>query len=389
MASWIYGLDHASHSFDAKDAFGKNIFTNAFPLAVAQYMAIEKKLPVVKIQAAMPNIKNTNTLKTNNKPITEHVLTDWGEIIGCNPQDAYFSFEEVYNGYKEHTRHEPKQSDVVICNKTNIKEHLRPLEIKLVVVPTSGSAKKERGKQTCEIVTRPSTIEQLAFSIADSYGEDGKNLMRTIFLEHMKSPMDFKWDDEVYMQQHIHQVHSAVLEIIRKGIEHQKQTPLVLTTIWRTEGQRPTLDKNAVDVFVWTDLAFLQLFTDSGLISNNKISRSARSLCWLVSSLIDWSMQGTLQFSKHHGKVTFKAQTDKAGAFSGNQTLRHMKSEQFLYPRITRDEVPEILYPEAWDSLTPERRLDAALMFESTRQKYEQRISALTLAQTTNNHPAK
>lgn len=142
MASWIYGLDHASHSFDAKDAFGKNIFTNAFPLAVAQYMAIEKKLPVVKIQAAMPNIKNTNTLKTNNKPITEHVLTDWGEIIGCNPQDAYFSFEEVYNGYKEHTRHEPKQSDVVICNKTNIKEHLRPLEIKLVVVPTSGSAKK-------------------------------------------------------------------------------------------------------------------------------------------------------------------------------------------------------------------------------------------------------
>lgn len=368
MASWIYGLNHASHSFTSKKDFGKNIFTNAFPLAVAQYMAIEKKLPVVKIQAAMPDIKNTDTPMNNIKPTTKHVLTDWGEIIGCDPKDAFFSFEKVYNGYKENTRNEPKQSDVVICDKNNLQEHLRPLEIKLVVTPTSGSANHPRENQTCEIVTRPSTIEQLAFSIADSYGEEGKELLRSTILEHIKSPMDFKWDDESYMKKHIGQVHSAVMGIIRKGIEYQKQTPLVLTVVWRTEGQRPTLDKNAVDVFVWTDLAFLQLFTDSELISKDKISRPARSLCWLVSSLIDWSMQGTLQFSKHHGKITFGAQTDKAGAFSGNKTLRHMKSKEFIYPRITRDEVSDILTYNALSALTPERRLDAALVFEHDRQ---------------------
>lgn len=38
--TYLYGLEHANHEFDGSDpkAFGKNIFTNAFPLALLVYM---------------------------------------------------------------------------------------------------------------------------------------------------------------------------------------------------------------------------------------------------------------------------------------------------------------------------------------------------------------
>ncbi len=370
MTSWIYGLNNANHQFDTKKSFGKNIFTNAFPLSIAQYLSIKKNLPIVEIRATNQEIvmKDENGHKQKvQEPTTEHKKTSWKDIIGCDPMEAYFEFEHIYEGYRKYTDGKPNQSDVVVCKNSISKSHKRPLEIKLVVVPTSNSAENDRADQSCEIVCRPSTIEQLAFSIANSYGEDGRMLMQQTILQHISRPMDFKWSEETYMKKHINEVQDAVKGVIKNGLE--KQTPLVLTAVWRTEGQRPTLDEHAFDAFVWTDLAFLQLFTDSKTISGNKISRPARTLCWLVKSLLDWSMQGSLQFDRHHSEITYGTQTDKAGAFTGKKTLRHMQSVEFEYPRLSREEIPNLLNKEAIAALQPERRLDAALTFEQSKQE--------------------
>lgn len=362
MNSWIYGLDNASHGFATEAAFGKNIFTNAFPLSVSQYLSIEKQLPIIQIKAATKTVqvKGPGGRKIEvTEPTTEHEEVQWSEIIGCDPKNAYFDFEEIFEDYQQYTKGTPNRSDVVVCENSSTKKHLRPLEIKLVVAPTSGSSKKPKTEQSCEIVCRPSTIEQLAFSIAHSYGEEGKRLMQQTILKSIPNPMDLKWADEEYMRKQGDKVVAAAKGIIKNGLE--KQTPLVLTAVWRTEGQSPILDENAFDAFVWTDLAFLQLFTDSKFVSSNKVSRPGRTLCWLVKSLLDWSLQGTLQFKTHHSSITFGTQTDKAGAFSGQKTLVHMKSKQFTNPRLSRDTVTELLDDEALNVLLPERRLDAAL----------------------------
>lgn len=370
MTSWIYGLDSASHSFDNEADFGKNIFTNAFPLAVSQYLSIEEKLPLIQIQATTKTVKvkGPDGHKVDViEPTTEHKKVEWSSVIGCDPKNAYFDFEEIFEGYKKYTQGTPNRSDVVVCENSSTKKHLRPLEIKLVVIPTSGSARKPKDEQSCEIVCRPSTIEQLAFSIANSYGEDGKQLMQKTILDSIKNPMDFKWSDEEYMRKHGDQVVAAAKGIIKNGLANQ--TPLVLTAVWRTEGQSPILDENAFDAFVWTDLAFLQLFTDSKFVSGTRVSRPGRTLCWLVKSLLDWSLQGTLQFKTHHGSITFGTQTDKAGAFAGQKTWKHMKSTEFTTPRLSRDTVAELLTDDALDVLLPERRLDAALAIEKYKQE--------------------
>lgn len=55
MKPFLYGLDHASHDFSESSSLGKNIFTNAFPLSLAQYLATVRKLPIPLIKARLTN----------------------------------------------------------------------------------------------------------------------------------------------------------------------------------------------------------------------------------------------------------------------------------------------------------------------------------------------
>lgn len=364
MPPFLYGLVNASHDFTSSKSLGKNIFTNAAPLAFAQYLSMEKKLDIPLVAA---------TVSAEGELSTKHVMTPWSEIISSDPEDAYFQFEGVFDGYKPYTHGNANKSDVVIADKTT-KEHLRPLEIKLVVVPTSASASKNRNDQSCEIVTRPPTVEQLAFSIAHSYGPSKKSHLQDIIQKALGQPNDIKWADTEYMIEKLPEILTAAKRIITDGISGQ--TPLVMTAVWRSEGQKPVLDEEAFDVFVWTDLAFVQLFTDTtydayyykdGSKRENRptdISRPSRALIWLIKCLWDYTTQNTLNFGKVHSEITYGVQSDKAASFTGQRTLKHLQSEEFLHPRISRDEVEKIIQPAAFDSLLPERRLDAALAIQ-------------------------
>lgn len=364
MGTYLYGLNHASHDFSKSASFGKNIFTNAAPLAMAQYLAIERSLPIPVIKA---------DVTATGKLTTRHEKTAWSEIIELDPRDAYFHFEGVFDGYKPYTHGEVNKSDVVVVERATGK-HRRPLEIKLVVVPTSGTSKRDRNQQSCEIVTRPPTIEQLAFSIAHSYGERRRYELQEIIRNAIGQPNDLSWVDQSKMTLQVPNILKAAETIVREGIAIQ--TPLVMTAVWRSEGQRPVLDTNAFDVFVWTDLAFIQLFIDAVSTGDrspqNKtkvrkvknITRPARSLIWLIKSLWDYTTQSSLDFGRVHSTISYGAQSDKAGAFSGAAPLKHLRSPEFLNPRITRDEVESIIFPQAFDFLLPERRLDAALTIQ-------------------------
>lgn len=349
---FLYGLENSSHDFYNPSSLGKNTFTNAFPIALAQYLALKRKLPIPLIRARFDN----------DIIYTEHKLTDWGEIIGATPINAKFHFEQTFSQFEKYTDGIPNKSDVVIENVEG--QHTRPLEIKLVVVPNSQTSAKEYEDQSCEIVVRPPTIEQLAFSIANSFGQDRRVELLNIITDSLQNPMDFQWSDEFWMKSKLPNILEASKSIIKSGIDIQ--TPFALTAIWRTIGQKPVLQENAFDIFVWTDFAFLQLFIDSfiGSMNSQRISRTARSVIWLVSALFDYSAQRTLNFSKHHSTIIYGSQTDKAGAFAGDVPLAHLKSKEFYKPRISKGELESILSKEAFEKLMPERRLDGAIMIQ-------------------------
>ena len=351
-APFLFGLGNASHDFSDTASLGKNIFTNAFPIAVAQYLSIERNLPIPLIKARYEG----NSISTYQE------MVSWEHIIGTNPRSATFLFEEVYNGFKIYTDKLPNKSDIVVSDESG--QHRRPFEVKLVVVPNSNTASRPHEEQSCEIVVRPPTIEQLAFSIANSYGSSRRALLLDIISDALRTPMDYQWANESWMRNKIPRVAEAANEIGIRGIE--LQTPFVINAIWRTQGQRPILHTNAFDVFVWTDMAFLQLFTDnsSSTSKSRKITRAERSLVWLISALFDYAAQRTLNFSKHHSNITYGAQTDKAASYAGDTPLKHLKSNEFFHPRVSKLELEKIMTRDALEYLMPERRLDNSIMIQ-------------------------
>ncbi|WP_053942598.1 HindVP family restriction endonuclease [Kallipyga gabonensis] len=353
----LFGLDHASHDFTDPVSLGKNIFTNAFPISIAQYLALRKGMDIPLITADI----------ADQKIVTKHTLKSWREIIETDPESAIFKFEEIFQGFNPYTNASPNKSDIVVSDASG--KQTRAFEVKLVVVPNSQTADRPHDKQSCEIVVRPPSIEQLAFSIADSYGAARRTELLDIITDCLKNPMDYQWSTELWMRDKVPKVVMAANEIVRQGIK--LQTPFALTAIWRTKGQKPVLEDNAFDIFAWTDMAFLQLFIDKSTddVNNSKrkknsVTRPERSLIWLISALFDYAAQRTLNFSKHHSKITYDAQTDKAGAFAGDIPLKHLNSPEFRNPRIQKAELESIVTREAFNYLMPERRLDSAIMIQ-------------------------
>ena len=325
---FLFGMEQASHDFSSPDSLGKNIFTNAFPIAVAQYLSNYRKLciPVIKAKCEQNAIS------------TEHELASWENIIGTDPDDAHFCL-------KKFTADSEDIQIMILIKAISLlqiqRNHCRPFEVKLVVVPNSQTATRSHEEQSCEIVVRPPTVEQLAFSLANSYGAERRTELLDIITDCLGRPMDYQWSNESWMQSRIIKVLKAANKIVQRGID--LQTPFAITAIWRTVGQKPILEENAFDVFVWTDMAFLQLFTDKikergdGVARN--ITRPERSVVWLVSALFDYAAQRTLNFSKHHSQITYGTQTDKAGSFAGDVPLKHLKSQEFYNPRIKKSEL--------------------------------------------------
>ena len=185
-----------------------------------------------------------------------------------------------------------------------------------------------------------------------------------IITDSLGRPMDYEWRNETYMRRHLPQVLEAATTIAKQGIGYQ--TPFALTGMWRTKGQAPVFDDECFDAFFWTDMAFVQLFTnvtkkaiESG---DNQIGRPARSVVWLVKCLFDYSAQRIITFSNTHRDITYGGQTDKAGSFSGQRTLKFTNFRPFFHPRVPAAAYKEIISDEGIAMLKPERRLDAAIL---------------------------
>lgn len=351
--SGMFGLERTNHDFSERRSWGKNIFTNTWPVALAQYMSLSLDENPVLILA---KFEEDGTLTTT------HAYRPWSEIILTDPTSARFLFEAPFDGYREFTQVTPEKSDVVIADANNV--HRRALEIKLTAVPDSTTKSRARDGQACELVFRPTTIEQLAYSLCESFGLDGRQELNELILERITSPQQFNWRDEQFVLNHLDEIEAAMLSII--AARSEAQTPLLLHCIWRSIGSSPLLDEECFDIFVWSNLALLSVFLNSSMSSRSgQINRPQRSIVWLVKLLYDYSTQRHLARLDTFRDITYGNQTDKAGAFAGNVTLDYLRGEALTHPRIHRSKVKDVITGRGLDYLAPERRLDAAMYFNA------------------------
>ena len=77
--------------------------------------------------------------------------------------------------------------------------------------------------------------------------------------------------------------------------------------------------------------------------------------------LYDFSRDGQVNHARIIDSLSYNTKNDKAFALSGRVTRAFMQSEILSKPRITRDEIKNIILNGGQNLLSPERRFDAII----------------------------
>ncbi|MDD2816647.1 MAG: HindVP family restriction endonuclease [Thiotrichaceae bacterium] len=344
--SALFGLKNSNRDFTQRESWGKNQFNSSFPTALACYMHSKDLNPVY--------------LELNNELKVAHSKINVADLFGMNPssEELFFSFESDYVPYRQLVIGNLPRIDLVTQN-LHTHQCLQGLEIKLTALPDHTTCELTEDKFGSELVIRPDSIVYLALSIVNVYKNHIAilgNMIDSQF-DHVKD-----WSEGGNVLALVPEIINTINMILLNKLD--QQTPLIIQPVWKTLGKSPQLAQNCLDIFVWSNFAFTRLFLDIGIqeiARENKITRQLRSIIWLLKMLLDFCRHGKIDHAKVIDSLSYNTKNDKAFAVNGKITHAYMSCAELSNPRITQDEIKNIILGEGHLLLSPERRFDAII----------------------------
>lgn len=343
----IFGIKYSNRDFTQTDTWGKNLFNSSFPVGLANFLASK-------------DLKNLY-LYLDNELKVKHTQISTRELYGIEPNsdDLFFCFESLYTPYEQLVIGTLPRVDLVTLRRSNA-QCLRPIEVKLTALPDNSTCNLNEEYYGCEIVIRPDTIVYLACSIVINF-RDNRNELATLIGNNFDTIVE--WNDGTTVWTYLTDMIAALDRIILSVVD--KQTPLLMQPIWKTNKKSPQLADNCLDVFVWSNFAFAQLFVDvaRGELSegNTRITRQVRTVIWLFKMLYDFARQGQINHREIIDELSYNTKNDKAFAVGGKITQRYMSCAELIKPRIEKKEIKKIVLGGGQHLLSPERRFDAII----------------------------
>ena len=341
----LFGIKHSNRDFSDKDAWGKNQFNSSFPAALSAYLDFK-------------NLENVY-IKLNQNLEIIHDFISSENLYGLHPtsENLFYSFESQFLPFQKFLIGNIPRVDLVTQNLLD-GSILKGLEIKLTALPDNSTCYLAEENYGCEIVVRPDTIVYLACSFF-SFFENRKEDLRGIIGESFDEITD--WTEAGTIIPYLGAMIRVIDEVSLTMLDFQ--SPLVIQPIWKTQGKTPKLAENCLDVFVWSNLAFVRLFAKvaKAEMRENKITRQLRTLIWLIKMLYDFSRDGQVNHARIIDSLSYNTKNDKAFALSGRVTRTFMQGEILRNPRITKDEIKNIILGGGQNLLSPERRFDAII----------------------------
>lgn len=344
-APGLFGQKHSSRDYTKPYFGGKNQFNSSFPASLIAYMS-SKNIDAVYLC----------TDKSNN---VIHKYISGKEIFCIDPlsDDAYYNFEAGFAAYEQYYIGEREKIDLVMMDRSsNIA--LRGLEIKLTALPDNSTKNAQEDGYSCEIVVRPPTICFLACSICQNYNTDAKRAkLQSLLAKNV--PQINHWEEISDVAPHYDRIENAVLSVATDMYKHQ--TPLIIQPVWKTEGNKMRLTEDCLDVFVWSNLATIQMCTLERSTTNG-ISRFQRAMIWLYRMLFDYSIYGQFDYVRIIKNHSYNYANDKAFAINGKRSHSLLSCDELTHPRIRKSEIRNIILGGGQNLLSPERRFDAVIV---------------------------
>lgn len=213
------------------------------------------------------------------------------------------------------------------------------LEVKLTTLPDNATKDLPESEYGSEIVVRSPTILFLACSICSLYDSrtaqtNLHDLLNTIG-EEIKD-----WSDMRQVLPHYKEIEAAILGV--SSDLYRKQIPLIIQPIWKTSNGLKDLADNCLDVFVWSNLSVIQMCLREKT-HENEITRNQRTIIWLYRMLWDFTLFGKFNYRDIVDLLAYNLKTDKAFSINGNLTNAMMKCKELSTPRISKDEIKNII----------------------------------------------
>lgn len=346
MPSGLFGIEHSNRS--QNDHWGKNCFNSSFPAAMASYM-LENNIPAIYISLDI----------LDNKPTVVSKEISIREVFNCGNLHAnqlYFAFESVFEPYQKYSFDAIDGIDLVIRDLQG--QYLAPLEVKLTVLPDNTTYKKTEENWGSEMVVRSATTSYCALGMYDAVWQEAHKV-REIFEEACSSIQS--WDNDFEMTHKIPSLCKSIDEFQKSYYTRQK--PLLMQTLWKTQGKSPLLADQAFDIVIWSDYAFSRLFIDSSYEVTSTMSRPMRASARLARCLWELSKSGKIRVVDIYRQMAFGNQTDKEFSVPGNRWKTYVTSHRTARPILPKEAVNSIIEDGYIELLSPERRFDQTLYF--------------------------
>ena len=342
----LFGQKYSSRDYRYEDAWGKNQFNSSFPASLVAYMGSKGIDPIFIC---------TNK---NNEVVHKHISSS--KLLGIDPlsDEAYYDYEAGYYPYEQYyTASKKEKIDLVMINRTT-QSPVSGLEVKLTTLPDNTTKDLPDADYGSEIVVRSPTILFVACSICACYDSPrGKNKLHDILNTIGQEIKD--WSEIRQVVPHYNEIKEAILAV--SSDLANKQVPLIMQPIWKTDRRLTDLEENCLDVFVWSNLSVIQMALRE-TSSDDDISRNQRTIIWLYKMLWDFTQFGKFNYTDIVNSLSYKYKTDKAFAISGKLTNPFLKCSELENPRISKFEIKNIILGDGQKLLRPERRFDAYLV---------------------------
>ena len=341
----LFGQKHSSRDYTKADSWGKNQFNSSFPASLVAYMYSKGIKPIY--------------IKANKKNTIVHDEIESVDLFGIEPlsENAYYNYEAGFAPYEKFYQGEREHIDLVMLDYETGKP-LSGLEVKLTALPDNTTKSQPESDWGTEIVMRPPTICFLACSICENYSTPkGKERLRSMLRQ---VPQINHWEEIDEVLPHYTKILDSVLAISTDMCNKQK--PLIIQPIWKTDGNKMRLKDDCLDVFVWSNLSIIQMCCTEDASNIRRLNRFHRTIIWIYKMLLDYVTYDTFDYKRIIRLQSYNLANDKAFSMPGAKSRVFLKEEQILKPRISKYEIKNIILGGGQDLLSPERRFDAVLV---------------------------
>mgnify|MGYP001050364896 CR=1 FL=1 len=345
----LFGQTHnnSSRDYSTEYCWGKNQFNSSFPASLVAYMSSKNVYPVY--------------LCTDDKNTVVHRYITPAELFRIDPlsDSAFYNFEASFSVYDKFYTGEREKIDLVMLDTSSDDKPLIGLEIKLTALPDSTTKNLLEDHYSCEIVVRPPTINFVACSICNCFRTaEEKDVLRQIL---NIVPRINHWEEPEEVLPHYDKILESILSI--STYLQDRQTPLIIQPVWKTIGGKSILADDCLDVFVWSNLAVIQMCNRNDSVSRRRITRPMRTIIWIYLMLLDYTgIYGQFDYRRIVRLHSYNIANDKAYALSGVQTYEFLQCKELTHPRISKYEIRNIILGGGQNLLSPERRFDAVIV---------------------------